>query len=207
MTTRMRIKPGVKIRGEVRRDQIVQAALAVIAKKGVGGLTTAALAAEAEVSEANLYRHFKNKEDIFFATVAYVKEKIAKNMEGSLGGADAPVKKLKQFYTLQLEFMGKNNGIMRFLFSNELHISEKLRESLLQAMYAFSAILAKFIKDEQKTGSFRSDLDPKTTSLMLIGMVQGLMFRWSLSGFSFSLAAEGRKLWTNFEKCITARKA
>ncbi len=201
------VRTGVKLSGEVRRDQIVQAALAVIAKKGVGGLTTAALAAEAGVSEGNLYRHFKNKEDIFFATVAYVKEKIAKNMEGSLEGADAPVKKMKRFYDLQLELMGKNSGILRFMFSDELHISEELRERLLQAMYAFSETLAAFIKDAQKAGSFRSDLDAKTTSLMFIGMVQGLMFRWSLSGFSFSLAAEGRKLWTNFEKCIAVKKA
>jgi AcrR family transcriptional regulator len=200
------MKTGMKLSGEVRRDQIVQAALAVIAKNGVGGLTTAALAAEARVSEANLYRHFKNKEDIFFATVAYVKEKIAKNMEGAFGGTDAPVKKLKRFYDLQLELIGKNSGILRFMFSYELHISEKLREKLLQTMYDFSTTLATFIKDAQKAGSFRRDLDARTTSLMLIGMVQGLLFRWSLSGFSFSLAAEGRKLWKNFEKSIVVEK-
>ena len=200
------MKTGMKLSGEVRRDQIVQASLAVIAKKGVGGLTTAALATEAGVSEANLYRHFRNKEDIFFATLAYVKEKIATNMEGSLEGADAPVKKMKRFYDLQLQLMGKNSGILRFMFSDELHISEELRERLLETMYAFSATLAAFIKDAQKAGAFRSDLDARTTSLMFIGMVQGLMFRWSLSGFSFSLVSEGRKLWKNFEKCIVAEK-
>ncbi len=195
-----------KMSGDVRRDQIVQAALAVIAKKGVGGLTTAALAAEAGVSEANLYRHFRNKEDIFFAAVAYVKERIAKNMEEALAGTDAPIKKMKRFYDLQLELMWKNNGILRFMFSDELHISEKLREKLLLTMYAFSATMATFIREAQKAGFFRDDLDPRTTSLMFIGMVQGLMFRWSLSGFSFSLAAEGRKLWKNFEKCLAAGK-
>ncbi len=201
-----RIKSSVKLSGQVRRNQIVQAALAVIAKNGVGGLTTAALAAEAGVSEANLYRHFKNKEDIFFATVAYVKEKIATNMEGALSGTDAPVKKLKRFYDLQLNLIGKNSGILRFMFSYEFHSSEKLREKLLQTMYAFSATLAAFIKDAQKAGSLRGDLDAKTTSLMLIAMVQGLLFRWSLSGFAFSLASEGRKLWKNFEKSIVVDK-
>ncbi len=195
-------KGKVKMRSEVRRDQIVQSALAIISEKGIGGLTTAALAAEAGISEANLYRHFKNKEDIFFATVFYVKERIAGNIEMSLAGKSAPAKKLRRFYDLQIDLMEQNRGIPRFMFSDELHIAEKLRGILLQTMYAFSDTLASFIRAAQKAGSFRRDLDPRTTALMFIGMVQGLMFRWSLSGFSFSLNAEARKLWRNIEKCL-----
>ncbi len=200
-----RPKTGVKMRGEVRRDQVVRSALTIISRKGVGGLTTAALAAEAGISEANLYRHFKDKEDIFYATVSYVKERIAKNIEESLSGEGAPARKLKRFYNLQINLMERNSGIPRFMFSDELHIAKKLRGILLQTMYAFSATLASFIRDMQKSGSFRPDLDPKITALMFIGMVQGLMFRWSLSGFSFSLTAEGRKLWKNIEKCFAVQ--
>ncbi len=200
-----RSKKGVKMKGEVRRDQVVRSALTIISKKGVGGLTTATLAAEAGISEANLYRHFKNKEDIFFATLSYVKGRITKNIEESLAGGETPVKKLKRFYNLQIGLMERNSGIPRFMFSDELHIAKKLRGILLQTMYAFSATLASFIRDAQKSGSIQSDLDPKTTALMFIGMVQGLMFRWSLSGFSFSLTIEGRKLWRNFEKCVAVK--
>ncbi len=201
----VRAKSGLKMKGDARRDQIVRSALAIISKKGVGGLTTSALAAEAGTSEANLYRHFKNKEDIFFAAVSYVKERIGKNIEESLAGRETPVKKLKRFYNLQIELMERNSGIPRFLFSDELHITKKIRSVLLKTMYAFSATLASFIRDAQRSGSFQADLDPKTTALMFIGMVQGLMLRWSLSGFSFSLTAEGRKLWRNFEKCVMVK--
>ncbi len=200
-----RSKTSVKMKREDRRDQVVRSALAIISRKGVGGLTTATLAAEAGVSEANLYRHFKNKEDIFFATVSYVKERISKNIEDSLARGEAPVKKLRRFYNLQIDLMERNSGIPRFMFSDELHIAKRLRGVLLQTMYAFSTTLASFIRDAQKSGSIRSDLDPKTTALMFIGMVQGLMFRWSLSGFSFSLTVEGRKLWRNFEKCVAGK--
>ncbi len=200
------VKTGLKMRGEVRRDQIVQTALAIISQKGVGGLTTAALAAGAGVSEANLYRHFKNKEDIFFATVSYVKDRIAGNIEQSLAGNGTPIGRLRRFYDLQIDLMAGNSGIPRFMFSDELHIAEKLRGVLLQTMYTFSATLASFIRDAQKFGSIRKDLDPKTTALMFIGMVQGLMFRWSLSGFSFSLKAESRKMWKNFEKCVMVER-
>jgi TetR/AcrR family transcriptional regulator len=195
----MQEKSSKKVKGVVRRDQIVQAVLSVISRTGVGKLTTAALAREAGISEANLYRHFKNKNAIMMETVAFVRGKIARNMEEAFNGPDEPLNKLRKFYNLQLQLMEMNSGILRFMFSDELHTSEKLREKLLAAMYAFSDTLANLIKAGQKNGSVQRELDPKTTSLMLIAMVQGLMFRWSLSGFSFSLHAEGRKLWTHFE--------
>ena len=200
----MKEKTAKKVKGVVRRDQIVQSVLAVISRTGVGGLTTAALAREAGISEANLYRHFKNKDAILMETMAFVRGRIARNMEEAFSGTADPLSKLRKFYQLQLELMEKNCGILRFMFSDELHTSEKLKEKLLESMYAFSGMLAQLIKAAQKTGHVRPELDPKTTSLMLIGMVQGLMFRWSLSGFSFSLAAEGKKLWLNFEVCIKA---
>ena len=78
--------PG-KVRGEVRRDQIVQAALRIIGKKGVSSLTTAAIAKEVGVSEANLYRHFRNKDDIYFATVSQVREMIMGNLEKAVAGS------------------------------------------------------------------------------------------------------------------------
>ena len=40
----------------------------IIGKRGVSGLT-AAIAREVGLSEASLYRHFKNKDEIFYATV------------------------------------------------------------------------------------------------------------------------------------------
>jgi hypothetical protein len=73
-------------------------------------------------------------------------------------------------------------------------------------MYGFSTKLAAIIREAQRSGTMRVDLDPKMTALMLIGTMQGLMFRWSLSGFSFSLMTEGKKLWKNIQKTLVVRE-
>jgi AcrR family transcriptional regulator len=199
------VKTNKKVRGDVRRDQIVQATLAIIGTRGVSSLTTSAIAGEVGMSEANLYRHIKNKHEIYVACFEYARDRIRGNMELASVFSASPVKALKRFYSLQLELMEKNRGLPRFLFSEELHVNKKLREKVLKAMYAFSTRLASFIREGQRRKMIRRDLDPKTTALMFIGMVQGLTFRWSLSGFSFSLAREGTKLWNNFAKCIVER--
>jgi AcrR family transcriptional regulator len=192
-----------KVKGEVRRDQIVQATLKIIARKGVSSLTTAALAREVGISEANLYRHFRNKDEIFMATVSQVREMIAKNLEKVLTGNTGPVGILKRFFALQVELMEENGGITRLMFSEELHVHQHMRERILETMYTVSEKLASLIKDGQKAGVIRKDIDPLTTVLMFVAMIQGLAFRWSLGGFSFSLAKEAAKTWKNFEKLIS----
>jgi TetR/AcrR family fatty acid metabolism transcriptional regulator len=194
-----------KVRGDIRREQIVQAALKIIGTRGMNNLTTAAIAREVGMSEANLYRHVKNKDEIYFACFEYVRGKIRENMEAASVFSASPVKILKRFFSLQIALMEKNRGLPRFMFSEDLHINKKLRERVIQTMYAFSSRLASFIRDGQRQKMIQSDLDPKATALMFISMVQGLTFRWSLSDFSFSLAREGMKLWKVYERCITAQ--
>jgi TetR/AcrR family fatty acid metabolism transcriptional regulator len=199
------MKVNKKIRGDVRREQIVQAALKIVGTRGMRSLTTAAIAGEVGMSEANLYRHVRNKDEIYVACFEYVRDRIRENMEAASSLSDSPIKILKRFVSLQIALMEKTRGLPRFLFSEELHVNKKLREKVLQTMYAFSSRLALIIKEGQRREVIRRDLNPKTTALMFIAMVQGLAFRWSLSGFSFSLSKEGTRLWKNYERCIVTQ--
>ena len=196
-----------KTRGDVRREQVVRASLKVIGKSGVSGLTTAAIAREVGMSEANLYRHFRNKNDILLAAIGVIKGMIRTNFEHAVADAKTPLETLSRFVLLQIDLMQSNPGIPRFLFSEELHIHGGLRKEVLQMMYGFSTKLAALIREAQRSGTMCADLDPKMTALMLIGTMQGLMFRWSLSGFSFSLMTEGKKLWKNIQKTLVVREA
>lgn len=199
-------KTAGKIKGDIRRDQIVRASFKIIGRKGVSSLTIAAIAREVGVSEANLYRHFKNKDDIYSAAAVFVKDMIRSNVKKAFSVDAAPLAVLKRFFFLQIELMQDNSGIPRFMFSEELHSHRAMREQILQTMYAVSETLASLIRSGQKNDTLRKDIDPRTTALMFIGIVQGLAFQWSLGGFSFSLETEGKKTWKNFETCIALKK-
>jgi len=190
--------------GDARREQIVHAALKIIAMRGVSGLTTAVLAREAGISEANLYRHFRNKSEIYMATVGEIRERITRNLDQVLAGSSDPVTVLKRFFALQVELMEKNNGIPRLMFSEELHVHKNMRDSILRTMYSVSETLASMVRDGQKKGTIRRDIDAMNTVLMLVALMQGLAFRWSLGGFTFSLKKEAVTTWKNFEKLIIA---
>lgn len=196
----------VKVKGDVRRRQVVEATLRLVARGGLGNLTTAGLAREVGMSEANLYRHFKGKDEIIWETVDSISKGLIGDIKKVMTLPDAPLMKLRKAFVLHLEYIEKNEGIPRLVFSEELHGgNEKLKKRLLKGIDTYASALETIIKDSQKEGYMKKELDPKASALALIGMVQGVTLRWSLSGYSFSLMKEGMKLWRNFEKCVSTQ--
>ncbi len=55
----------MRLTGRERRQKILQAAKKLFASKGFKGTTTQKLAQEAGLSEAGLYKYFKNKQEIY----------------------------------------------------------------------------------------------------------------------------------------------
>lgn len=196
-----------KVKTGIRRDQIAEAALRIIGQKGASGLTTASLAREAGISEANLYRHFKSKDEILELTVEKITLGLGRNLQNvtKIRAADPAITKLKRIFTLHLDYVEKNEGIPRLVFSEELHSGNaKLKEKLLNSINAYASELESIIRQGQRDGLIKAAIQPKAAALLLIGMVQITILRWSLSGFSFHLVDEGMKLWRNFEACVNA---
>lgn len=194
-----------KVKTGIRREQIAEAALKIIGKKGAGGLTTARLAREAGISEANLYRHFRSKDEILELTVEKIALGLGRNLQNVLRirSADPALVKLRRIFTLHLDYVEKNEAIPRLVFSEELHGGNPgLKEKLLNSISAYASELESIIRQGQSDGLIKKTIRPKAASFMFIGMVQITTLRWSLSGFSLRLLDEGLKLWRNFEICM-----
>lgn len=201
------VKKGSRLSGDVRRDQIVEAALRIIARGGIKSLTTAAIAEEVGISEANLYRHFNSKDEILQGTVEKVGEGLLRNLDIITEiSEDSPLVRLKRLFMLHLEYIEKNEGIPRLVFSEEMHIgNKKLKERLLKTIELYSSGLESLIKEGQKAGLIKKEIKSPSAAMVFIGMIQILTMKWSLSGFSFSLIDEGMKLWRDFERCLAVK--
>ena len=192
-----------KIGSQIRRRQVVEAALKIISEKGAKNLTTAAIAKEVGMSEANLYRHFSGKEEILHETIAKVAEGLQENVEKVFDSHKSPMESLREIYALHLGFVENNAGIPRLVFSEEIHGGNRiLKEMMFKTIKEYSTKLESLFRAGQSAGIVKKELDPACCALTVIGMVQVTVLRWSLSGFSFSLKEEGLKLWKNFEKSV-----
>ena len=190
---------------EIRKEQIVRAALEIIGKDGIQGLTTSGIAKAVGISEANIYRHLKNKDAILTATVEDLEDNISNILKKVTTREISPMDKLAQIFKLHLSHIQENKGVPRLVFSSELHFRQDLRDKLSSLIDGYLKMLTGILDEGVKDGSVKSATETTAMAGLFVGMIQMNALRWSLSDFNISLLKEGDKLWREYRKCIEAK--
>jgi AcrR family transcriptional regulator len=176
---------------EVRRHDIIEAAMEIIRHQGVARLTTRSLSKAVGIAQPTLFLHFGNKSHVLVALVDTIQERLQKEMAG-LGLAQlTPLERLKAVIRAHLDFIQKQPGIPRLLFSEELQSGDPIfRERMNELVQFFLQFIASLIGAAQERGEIRADIVPQQNACILIAAVQGLAFRWILSDHRFDLVEQ-----------------
>lgn len=111
---RRRPKPGE------RRTQILQTLAAMLEQPGGERVTTAALAARLQVSEAALYRHFASKAQMFEALIEFIESSVFALVNQVLDREADPGAQARHIVALVLQFGEKNPGMARVMVGDAL---------------------------------------------------------------------------------------
>ena len=184
---------------KVRKEEIIQAALVVVGGKGVRALTISAIAASAGMSEANIYRHFGGKNEIFAALAEFIGSAVMGKAAAIAGGSRKPLEKLETIFFSHISLIADHPGIPRFVFSDDIHLGEKnVTEILALRIGNYIETITGIIAAGVAEGEFKPGLSPRETALTLLGMIQFTALRWTISHASFEMRPEAEKLWRNF---------
>lgn len=182
---------------EERRAEIVAAAIELADRVGPDRLTTATIAQAVGVSQAALFRHFPTKQAIWEAIVAWLGDRLEARWTSAVAEGGPAAGRLSSIVRRHLELVRSVPAIPSIVFSRELHSrNETLRRGLYGVMGRFHGHLVGIVEDGRRRGEFRADLDAADAAFLVIGLVQGLVIRWSLSGRSIDLVGEGERMLT-----------
>jgi len=191
--------------GEQRKREIIKATLELASNQGVARVTTQAIADKVGIAHATVFRHFKSRDEIFAAALEHIVQRMMANLEPWFESSKPVDQRLRCLIEAQFLFFSGNRGLPRLLFSDRLHLeSSELKHVIQQAMSHFTSRIEGLLLEGVKAGLFRSDLVSKDTARYLIALFQGLMMRWSVYDFEFSIEKEGQQLWRFFEPAIRA---
>ena len=124
---RKRPKPGE------RRVQILQALATMLEQPGAERITTAALAAKLDVSEAALYRHFASKAQMFEGLIEFIESSVFTLINQIMERDADAVQKAARIVTLVLQFGEKNPGMTRVMVGDALVFeNERLQQRMNQ---------------------------------------------------------------------------
>lgn len=191
---------------ETRRGQIVAAVLEIIGEEGVQGLTTSRIAKAVGVSEANLYRHFENKDAILNSVVDHIDRTLSENLKIVNAEPITPIEKLEKIFNLHISMIQDNRGIPRVVFSSETILRKGLREKMDSLINSYLKMVADILKKGISDSSIKPGINPAAMAAIFIGIIQICVLRWTFSDFQIPLFKESRKLWQAFRKIIEEGK-
>jgi TetR/AcrR family transcriptional regulator len=177
---RKRPKPGE------RRVQILQALAAMLEQPGAERVTTAALAARLDVSEAALYRHFASKAQMFEGLIDFIEQSVftlvnqVLEREGVSGAQQAA-----RILTLVVQFAERNPGMTRVMVGDALVFeNERLQQRMNQFFDKIEATLRQVLRGAAAAeGSATPTVDAQVRAAALTAFVVGQLQRFARSGF------------------------
>ncbi len=159
--------------GDERREQLCQVAMRLFSEKGFSGTTTKEIASAAGVSEAMVFKHFANKDELYAA--------ILDHKAGNHGFTDPFAEitdKIEQkddfgvFYGMALHVLDhhkKDSDFLRLMLHSALErhqLAQVFFEGFITHIYDF---LGSYIRQRQIDGAFR-EIEPRVVVRAFIGM-------------------------------------
>lgn len=191
---------------EVRRQQIVKAALALLADISLEKLTTRQVATSVGLSQPALFRHFSSRDQLLGAVADHVRDELGQIVEALLADALAPVEMLRQLLMSLLDYVERHPGLPRILFAEATAGSGELHATLRHLVSMQRTFVEHVVGLGQRGGTIRSDLDRIDAATLFVAIVQGEVFMWQLEGRTRSLTARGARVFDLWLHGVGAEK-
>lgn len=167
-----------------RRLQILQTLAAMLEDPKNEKVTTAALAAKLNVSEAALYRHFASKAQMFEGLIEFIEETLFGLINKITSEEKSGVKQLEAIVTLLLGFAQKNRGMTRVLIGDALvHENERLQARINQLHDRVEATLKQAMRFAATQNELPATPDPAVRANLIMSYVTGRWHQFAKSGF------------------------
>jgi len=176
---RKRPKPGE------RRVQILQALASMLEQPGAERVTTAALAARLEVSEAALYRHFASKAQMFEGLIDFIEQSVFTLVNQIVEREPAGREQAARIVAMLVQFAEKNPGMTRVMVGDALVFeNERLQSRMNQFFDKIEATLRQSLRDAaSEDGAAAPTVDAQVRASALTAFVVGRLQRFARSGF------------------------
>ncbi len=166
-----------------RKTQILQALAGMLEQPKSEKITTAALAARLEVSEAALYRHFASKAqmsegliDLIETTVFGLINQIAANEDNGASATHAILQML-------LQFAAQNPGMTRVLIGDALVGEDERLQTRMNQFYDKLELAFKQSLRVAVSQGHGQEADVAARASLLVSYVVGRWHRYAKSGF------------------------
>ncbi len=155
-----------------RRKQLIDIAMKLFSEQGFDGTSTREIAEAAGINEAIIFRHFKTKEDLYWAVLADRIERRGRNrrIREAIESGESVRRVLVSIAEILLDRTADDTAVTRLLFYSALRnreLSDRFFETYAHESFE---LLSDLIAREIEAGRFRA-VDPLVAARSFLGMI------------------------------------
>lgn len=193
-----------KLDTEIRRDQIITAAVDLLGTCDVGELSMAMIARRVGLVPSAIYRHFEGREAVLDAVLDSISRRLQDNLR-LVQQKGKVVARLKSLLMKHVQFVRENQAIPRIIFSDEIVSRNAMRrQKVYQIIRSYLQGVEEIVREGQAAGELRTDVEAPTVAMQFLGIVQPGAILWHLSDGEFDITRHAERAWKHFRSSITA---
>jgi TetR/AcrR family transcriptional regulator len=157
-------------RGELTRQQILDAATEHFARHGFAGARVEAIAADANLVGPALLYHYRDKRQLYVAVLERTFAGLADDIARALSSTGSLTQRIEAAVSAWVSFVGERPAVARILLREGAGVSPDLVGDLARLAAPFLALLDRIYEEGRRTRVFRQNpIDP----LHLVSAVVG----------------------------------
>lgn len=150
-------------------ERMLDAAEQLFGELGFDAVSMNAIAIKAGVSKANIFHHFKSKQDLYHAVLSNACKESRARIDRLEQAEGSFVERLAHFASSHLQGILEHSNLARLVLRELLENSESRSKELAGQVFGPNfARLVEIISNGQARGELRKDIDPAMVAVMLI---------------------------------------
>ncbi len=168
-------------------NQIIEAAVVVIAENGYHASQVSKIAKKAGVADGTIYLYFKNKEDIL---VSVFKEKMGQFIEqiaAEINKEEKTDEKLLTLIRMHFSQLASNHHLAIVTQLELRQSNSELRYKINDILKPYLTVIDDIIKEGMDERAFRSDLNIPLVRQMIFGTLDETVTNWVMQDQKYNL--------------------
>jgi TetR/AcrR family fatty acid metabolism transcriptional regulator len=162
---------------EEKRRQILEAAVRAFAKKGYHACRVGEIAEEAGVAYGLVYHYFGSKEELLQTIFRDTWTQMLTRIDELEAEGDPASEQVRKVTALLLRTWRRDPDLVRVLVREVTRSPEQLQQQIEEIGHAYEA-LERIVRRGQKSGEFRSEIDPKLAATVFYGALEEVLTGW-----------------------------
>ncbi len=164
------------------RIKIVQALKTLLEEKEFSAVTTAEIAKTAGVTEALIYKYFKDKRDLLHQVLSEYLEQYRAQMGQDLKGVKGTLNKLRKLIWSHIKVYATNRVFARILLIEVRNYPDYYKSETYSRVKEYSNIVLQIIEEGIRDREIRGDVPAKLIRHSILGSIEQVCLSWITFG-------------------------